>query len=160
MTTKADFSEEEWKGLLMAPMLAGMYIIVSDVSVTAMAKELAGMMKGMSTAEVGEPARDIVAAIVADYTAKAQNKEKPAEPQLDKSAGDPKKQLMDLLLGVTAVFDAKEMSEEKAAFNQWLLSVANATAEAGKEGGFLGIGAVRVSDKERAALAELRTALG
>ena len=160
MATKADFSEEEWKGLLSAPMLAGMYIIVSDVSVTAMPKDMAGMMKGMSTAEVGEPARDIVAAIVADYTAKAQNKEKPAEPDIDKNAGDPKKQLLDQLLADTAVFDAKGMSEEKAAFNQWLLSVANATAEAGKEGGFLGIGAVRVSEKEKAALEELRTALG
>ena len=43
---------------------------------------------------------------------------------------DPKKQLLDLLLAATAVFDAKEMSEEKAGFNDWLMAVANATAEA------------------------------
>ena len=49
---------------------------VGTGSVTAMAKEMAGMLKGVSTAEVAEPAKDIVAAIVADYTAKAQNKEK------------------------------------------------------------------------------------
>ena len=42
----------------------------------------------------------------------------------------------------------------------WLLTVATATAEAGREGGFLGIGAVRVSEQEQAALAALKQALG
>ena len=41
-----------------------------------------------------------------------------------------------------------------------MLTVANATAEAGREGGFLGIGAVRVSEQEKAALETLKQALG
>ena len=41
-----------------------------------------------------------------------------------------------------------------------LMYLAQQTAEASKEGGFLGIGAVRVSDKEQAALDELAEVLG
>jgi hypothetical protein len=158
MTTKADYTEEEWHTLVQAPMLAGMYIIMADLSMTAMPKEMAGMLKGMSTPEVAAAAQDVVAAIVADYTAKTQNKEKLAQPEIDKTQ-DPKKQLLALLLTATAMLNKKASAAEKAGFNEWLLLVANATAEAGREGGFLGIGSVRVSDKEKAALEELKSAL-
>lgn len=157
MTTKSDFSEEEWNELLKAPMLVGMYIIMADVSVTAMAKEMAGMLKGVTTTAVPEAAQDLIAALSGDFVAKTQNKEIP-QPDIDKSQ-DPKKQIMDQLLAATAVANEKISPEEKAGFNEWLMMIANATAEAGREGGFLGIGSVRVSDKEKAALEELRTAL-
>jgi hypothetical protein len=42
----------------------------------------------------------------------------------------------------------------------WLYAVAERTAEAGKEGGFLGFGGVAVSDAERATLLEIHAALG
>jgi hypothetical protein len=58
------------------------------------------------------------------------------------------------------LIDAKCSVEEAAGFKKWLMGVGQATAEAGKEGGFLGIGAVRVSDKEEAALDEIAGALG
>jgi hypothetical protein len=45
----------------------------------------------------------------------------------------------------------------EVAFKQWLADVAQVVAEADKEGGFLGIGGKRVSDKEQAAPAELDT---
>jgi hypothetical protein len=41
-----------------------------------------------------------------------------------------------------------------------LVGLAQSTSEAGREGGFMGIGSVRVSDQEQAALAELKNALG
>ena len=46
------------------------------------------------------------------------------------------------------------------AFKRWLADIARATAEAGREGGFLGIGSVTVSDKEEVALTTLRRELG
>ena len=45
-------------------------------------------------------------------------------------------------------------------YKQWLTSLAQKTAEASKEGGFLGIGGVQVSKEENAAVNELSTALG
>jgi len=41
-----------------------------------------------------------------------------------------------------------------------IMNVATAVAEAAKEGGFLGIGAKQVSDAERAAVAEIKAAIG
>ena len=36
MTIKPDYNEQEWDGLLKTPVLAGSYIMISDISVTAM----------------------------------------------------------------------------------------------------------------------------
>jgi len=49
--------------------------------------------------------------------------------------------------------------EEADAFSHYLVEVARKTAESSKEGGFLGIGATRVSDKEKAAVKQLADAL-
>ena len=51
-------------------------------------------------------------------------------------------------------------AEDGAAYRKWLVYLAERTAEGSKEGGFLGINAVRVSEKESQALDQLRTALG
>ena len=58
------------------------------------------------------------------------------------------------------MLDKKSTPEEVRAFKDWLINVALAVAEATKEGGFLGVGAVRVSDKEQFALATLKRELG
>jgi hypothetical protein len=54
----------------------------------------------------------------------------------------------------------KATPEEAAEVKQWLAKIGQATAEAAKEGGFLGIGGVLVSDEEKAALATIKSTLG
>jgi len=44
-------------------------------------------------------------------------------------------------------------------FKAWLNSISEKVAEASSEGGFLGIGGVKVSDKEKATLADISKAL-
>jgi len=158
MTTKSDYTEKEWEDLLQAPIMAGMYIMVADVSVTAMGKEMAGMLKAIQAQEAPDDAKELVGAIVADIVAKSSNKEKLEQPELDKQQ-DPKVQIMKILKDDLAALDEKSTPEEKAGVGAWLMTVAQATAEAGREGGFLGIGSVRVSDKEKVALAELEAEL-
>ena len=55
---------------------------------------------------------------------------------------------------------AKATPEEAEAFRRWLLAAAQAAADAGKEGGFLGFGAERVSAGERGMLDQVRAVLG
>ena len=55
---------------------------------------------------------------------------------------------------------AKATPEEAEAFRRWLLAAAQAAADAGKEGGFLGFGAERVSAGERRMLDQVRAVLG
>ena len=54
----------------------------------------------------------------------------------------------------------KATPEESTEVKQWLANVAKATAEATKEGGFLGFGGTLVSDEEKAALATIHSTLG
>lgn len=159
MTTKSDYTEEEWNGLMSAPVLAGTYIIAADVSVTAMGKEMKAMLQTIQKQDVPDASKELVGAIVADIVAKSSNKEKMESPEMEKGP-DGLQQILDMLVEDTAVLETKSNPAEAAGYKQWLMAVAQATAEAGKEGGFLGIGAVRVSDKEKAALAKLKTTLG
>jgi hypothetical protein len=63
-------------------------------------------------------------------------------------------------LGRTAaILDAKAPADAKA-FKAWLAHIAQLVAEAASEGGFLGFGGVKVSDTEKATLAEISKALG
>ena len=159
MTTKSDYTEAEWNGLMSAPVMAGTYIIAADVSVTAMGKEMKAMLQTIQKQDVPDVSKELVGAIVADIVAKSGNKEKMESPEMEKGP-DGLQQILDMLVEDTAVLETKSNPEEAAGYKQWLMAVAQATAKAGKEGGFLGIGAVRVSDKEKAALTKLQTALG
>ncbi len=58
------------------------------------------------------------------------------------------------------LLDEKCLSEEAAGFKQWIMDIAQAVAEADKEGSHFGIGGVKVTNKEKAALAEIKSYLG
>ena len=57
-------------------------------------------------------------------------------------------QIIDELRAANGILIAKATPEEAAAFRTWLVSSAQVAADAAKEGGFLGIGAEQVSDRE------------
>jgi hypothetical protein len=68
-------------------------------------------------------------------------------------------------VAVAAVREAAALVDAKApadapAFKEWLRKVAQATADASSEGGFLGFGGVKVSPAEQAALNDIAGALG
>lgn len=65
------------------------------------------------------------------------------------------------LRSAVAAVDAGATPDEAAAYRAWLLGIAVAVAQAGKEDqGFLGRGGVLVNDAERAALRDLAGQLG
>ena len=68
--------------------------------------------------------------------------------------------VLDELSAVNDILRAKATLEEAEAFRRWLLAVAQGAANAAKEGGFMGFGAVRVSEGEQAMLEKLRSKLG
>jgi hypothetical protein len=73
---------------------------------------------------------------------------------------DPRQQMLEELNAVSAIVSSKATAEETAAFKQWLLTTAQSAADAAKEGGFLGFGAVQVSEGEQSMLEQLRVTLG
>ena len=67
--------------------------------------------------------------------------------------------MLEELRAVQALVAAKAAPEETAAFGRWLVAAAQAAAEAAKEGGFMGFGAVLVSEREEAMLDQVRAAV-
>ena len=67
-----------------------------------------------------------------------------------------------ILLGrVNPLLEAKSTPEEAAGYKRWLVEIAQAVAEAGKEDqGFLGRGGVQVNDAERSAIEGIARTLG
>jgi hypothetical protein len=159
MTTKTDYTDQEWEGLLQAPLMAGFYIIMADISVTGMGKELKGLYQAVLAQQAPEAAQELVAAVTADIVARSQQKGALEQPKLEENQ-EPRPQILNAIQQDLAVLDEKSTPEEKAGYSAWLVNVAQATAEAGREGGFLGIGSVRVSEQEKTALAGLQQALG
>jgi len=66
---------------------------------------------------------------------------------------------LETLRHASAILDAKAPAEAPV-FKAWLNSIAAKVADASKEGGFLGFGGVKVSEAEKATLAEIAAALG
>jgi hypothetical protein len=55
---------------------------------------------------------------------------------------------------------AQKSPAEAEEYKRWLVALAQKTAEAAKEGGFLGIGGTRVSEAETSAVSELNRTTG
>jgi hypothetical protein len=86
---------------------------------------------------------------------------KAAQPQLTtKDVAGAKAELLESLKQVTALVDGKATPEEAAQFKGWLYKIAVDTAEAAKEGDFMGFGGEKVNQAERDALKELAGVLG
>jgi hypothetical protein len=107
------------------------------------------------------PSREqLLAEIALDIQAMTQERQNPLTGFKPTQGSDPRQQMVDELSSVSAIVSAKATAEESAAFKQWLLATAQAAADAAKEGGFLGFGAVQVSEGEQSMLDQLRAAIG
>ena len=149
MTTKSDFSEEEWTRIVRAPFVAGLAITLADPGgPIEAAKETMATMKSATN----PPSREeLLADVALDVQAMVQARRHPIKgyKPTGSAVGD---EVIGELREVMAVVAAKASAEEAAAYGAWLLSSARAAAEAAKEGGFMGFGAEQVSAGEQAML--------
>ena len=158
MTTKTDFSAEEWDALLAGPLAASMYIIVSSPSFFGSIKEVTAMSKELAKAATRPDNTELLRFMLADYQDKDTLKR--VTPNIKGNPEDVKNELRDIIARAVELLNEKATPEESAQIRAWMSELAVTVAEAAKEGGFLGIGAVRVSDAEKQALVELAGVLG
>jgi hypothetical protein len=158
MTSKQDFTEEEWGRIRRAPLIAGLAISIADpggpIEIT---KETMASLKAVTA----PPSREeLLLDVSQDLRQLAQEKQNPmADFQVDKGALAGQ-QILDELRDVNEILEAKAPPEEAEAFRRWMIAVAQGAADAAKEGGFLGFGAEQVSEGERRMLEQLGSALG
>jgi hypothetical protein len=159
VTTKSDFSEEEWSRIVRAPLVAGLAIALADPSgPIEAAKESMATVKSATNPSSRE---QLVTEVALDIQAEVQQRRNLLDgyrPSLEGAAPSGEQVLVELS-AVQAIVAAQATPEETAAFGQWLVASAQAAANAAKEGGFMGFGAGQVSKGEREMLDQVRAAV-
>jgi hypothetical protein len=159
MTTKADFTDEEWARLERSPIVAGMAISLADPGgPIGSLKESMAAIKTRAEAAMYGGWGELVDAVAISVAEKAQRRASLLgnfKPK-DARAGE---QILEELRAVNALVTLKATPEEAAGFREWLLEAAKQAAEAAKEGGFLGFKAESVSEGEQRMLDRLREVL-
>jgi hypothetical protein len=157
MTTKSDFTEEEWIRVRRAPFVAGMAISLADPGgPIELAKESAASLKSATNPPTRE---QLLAEIALDVQAMTQQRQNPLSGFKPTNAATAGQQILDELQAVSAIVSSKATADEIPAFKQWLLTTAQAAADAAKEGGFMGFHAIQVSQGEDAMLDQVRSAI-
>jgi hypothetical protein len=156
MSGKADFNVDEWDLLRSAPMMASLLVVAASPSgpvgliqeSTAAGKVIMGTPATAQTPLLKELSEDVTQTMTIPRPPAGATPEKVQEAAAE------------ILRRTSALLSAKATPEEAVEVKDWLAKIAQATADAAKEGGFLGIGGTQVSDQEKSALSTIRTALG
>ena len=154
MTTKTAFTEEEWVRVVRAPLIAGMALSLADPGgpIEATKESVASLRIATNP-----PSREqLLAEVALEVQSMAQERRNPLGGFKLAKDSPPREQVLEELAGVHRIVAAKATPEELEAFGQWLVAAAQAAADAAKEGGFMGIGAERVSEGEQAMLERIR----
>lgn len=149
MTKKADFNAEEWSTVVEGPLLAGARVITADKGGTI--RESLALGKAYAAAREQQGDSELLDELVS------------TPPVLDRNrlqGGDIAAVATEGLREAVRILEEKATPEELEAYRTFVLSAAQAAAEAHKEGGVLGVGGKRVSDAEQAAIDEISATLG
>ena len=157
MTTKSDFPQDEWARIVRAPFVAGLAISLADPGgPIEAAKESMASMKSATN----PPSREqLLSELALDVQAQLQQRHNPLKGFKPEPGKAPGELVLDELRAVQAIVRAKADPEEATAFAAWMVQSAQAAADAAKEGGFMGIGAEQVSQREREMIERVRSAV-
>jgi hypothetical protein len=149
VATKADFNAEEWSTVVEGPLLAGMRVVTAGRGGTI--RESLAIGRVYSEARKGQGESELLDELVS------------APPGVDRQrlqgAGDIAAVSGERLREALRVLNEKASAGDVEAYKGFVVHVAQAAAEAHKEGGFIGIGGKQISDEEQAALDEIRSTL-
>jgi hypothetical protein len=145
MTKKAEFNAEEWSKVTEGPLIAGMRVVAADKGGTI--RETLAMGKVYTHARESSGESELLDELVTSPPS--------LKPGEFKSQDELSAATVERLNDALRLVEAKATPEEVDAYKKFVTSVAEAAANAHKEGGILGIGGKQVSDDERKALDEI-----
>jgi len=163
MSDRTTFTDAEWTLLRVAPSFVSVGVAAADPSglFASIHEALAG---ARAATESLNAKRD-----VALFSALAADTSVPKLPDIEALLGAGPEEVrmqnfkdvaLERIRASIDLLQRKAAPNELDAYRQLLLRVAADAANAAKEGGFLGIGGVRVSAKERAFIDQVRAAAG
>jgi hypothetical protein len=149
MASKADFNAEEWSTIVEAPVLAGMRVVAASRGGTI--RESLAMAQVYAEARRGQGESELLDALVSSPPA--------VDPQKLQGGADIAALSTERLRDAHRLIEDKGSTEDVEQYKRFVVSVAQAAAEAHKEGGFIGIGGKQISPEEQGALDEIRAVL-
>jgi len=163
MAIKQNFTPEEWTKVLESIMLAGMAVSAADPSgLWGTVKEALASKSALAASKRDADSNELIKAVIADLeTKEGRSAIQNALRKLVAGAkpADIVHRSLDNLRQVSAILETKAPHDAES-FKALLRDISQKVAEASTEGGFLGLGGVRVSDAEKATLADIAKALG
>lgn len=153
-TFERQFTQDEWQIIRAGPASAGTLVMASSPSgltgLLAETQAIALTLRDLGLASQSAFVRELV------HPTQAPN---PAPREAFKSLEDARDQLLNRVRQAAFLVDSKIAASDALEYKKLIISVAERTAAAALEGGFLGLGGVQVSEAERAVLEELRAQL-
>ena len=174
MITKDSFTVEEWAQIVSAPASIGALVVTADPSgPIGLIGEFKAILSSMqSYVEAHAGASSLMAALKDPMTNKPTEEEqeqikqwaKQQEEQMKANRPKTPEELQQVVrqsvTGTIGLLRAKGADEsEVGTFKAMMIGVAEAVANASKEGGFLGFGGTLVSEKEKSVLAQIQAEL-
>ena len=163
MSTKADYTPEEWQLLLDVPPLVGTAVMVAGKSGLGSMKEAFALASGVLGAKDGYEGNDLITSLI-EARMKEGDRSEVEQFATNPYRGKPPEEIADAAVEkcgqAVALLNEKSTPEEASGFKTWSIAVGEKVANAAKEGGFLGIGGERVSEAEKEVLAAVSQALG
>jgi hypothetical protein len=150
VTTKAAFNAEEWSIVVEAPVLAGMRVAAAERGGTI--RESLAMGQTYASARQHHGESELLDELV--------NSPPAIDARRIQESGDIGVVSSEKIREAVRLVAEKATDDELESYRWFVRAVAEAAAAAHKEGGVLGIGGKRVSDKEQAVLDEIATDLG
>lgn len=153
MSQLTDYTPDEVSTLVRAPLVIGMMVVGASLSGPfGVVKELLAAFQVTQDAAKQAPQNSALRSLFSNQNMKVHQElmaqEKPET--MDKAMQ------LERIRQAIAILGAKGNATELEAYKTVLLSAAENTANAAKEGGFLGIGGQRVSEAEQVVIEEIR----
>jgi len=159
MSSKDDFTSQEWSTLIKAPMMVSYAVMGAAPSGgIGIVKEMKAVADAIVDSGEHAPAGSLIQAVVNEIKMNATDGSHGSKETIP--SGEIKGKAIELCRDVAQILQSKTTDEEAHGYKLWLLSVGKSVAEAAKEGGFLIFGGTQVSDGEMEALTEVASALG
>jgi hypothetical protein len=150
MTTKHDYSPEEWRLLASAPTMVSAGVSASDFGIVSFAKEVAALIRAVREAKARYADNELVLAVIEEFErAEAEGAEAQQPQSLDENLAT--------VARIAQLVGQKAPPEEARSYKTFLYELAEIVAAASGEGLF-GFGE-KVSEAERTHLGRLKGAL-
>lgn len=170
MSNIEKYTKEQWRTISSVPQACGAIMASAGYSgLIGSGKELFASVRGVMAAKEAYADNVLIQGILPD--AKDRKKAmKDAKEQrtflmdrIKEKNIKNSEELRELILQdckeAITLLNEKETPETVAQYKEWVLKVAEGVANAAKEGGFLGFGGERFSEKEQKLFAELKTVM-